>query len=179
MARRQSTPKQQKTFAANAAFLVTAAILSAPVFAATTNSIPRSDISEATLEVSVNAFVAEVVGHDVPVVAAMAPTPGNVPVDDFESISSASLLAPRAEAAIRDAFRESDRSSKLQSSAVRDGSFGDSELTRPMAGAKSKSHTTVNSDAGTLPIRDMNTKLPGVSDAASSRYKKQMFRRDI
>lgn len=179
MAHRQSTPKQQRTFAANAAFLVTAAILSAPAFAATSYSIPCSDISEANLEVTEKALVAEEVSHDVPVVAAMAPTPGNVPVEDIESVSSASLLAPRAEAAIRDAFKESDRSSELQLSALRDGRFADSELARPISGAKSKSHTTVNSDAQILPIRDMNTKLPGVSDVASSRYKKQMFRRDI
>ena len=119
MAHRQSTPKQQRTFAANAAILVTAAILGAPAFAA-------------------------------------APSPGNVPVSDIESVSSASLLAPRAEAAIRDAFEDSDLSAELP-----------------------PSETTVKSDTQVFPIREMNTKLPGISDVASSRYKKQMFRRDI
>lgn len=148
MAHRQSSPKQQKTFAANAAFLVTAAIISAPAFAATSSHVmPCDDIPEATLDVSREALVAEVVSHDVPVITKDSETP----VDDIESVSSsASLLAPRAEAAIRDAF-----------------------------GADAKPHTVIKSDSGTAPLRSMTTKLPGVSDVASSRYKKQMFRRDI
>ena len=140
MAHRQSTPKQQKTFAANVAFFVTAAILGAPALAATSNSVPCSEISEATLEVSANALIAKVVSHEVP-------PNSDSPVDDIESVSSASLLAPRAEAAIRDAFKESERSKETLSQ--------------------------------TVPVSDMNTKLPGVSDVASSRYKRQMFRRDI
>ncbi len=137
------TPKQQKTFAASAAVLVAAAILGAPSLAATSHSIPCSEISEATLEVSANALIAETVSHELPTLPANSETP----VDDIESISSASLLVPRAEAAIRDAFKESERSKETLSQ--------------------------------TVPVSDMNTKLPGVSDAASSRYKKQMFRRDI
>jgi hypothetical protein len=142
MAHWQSTPKRQKTFAAVAAVLVTAAILSAPAIAATT-----------------------------------VPVPSDVPEDDIEAVSSASLLAPQAEAAIRDAFKDSANVSELQSS--KDTESSDSISTRPVAGAKYNSHTTVNSDDGTMPIREMNTKLPGVSDVASSSYKKQMFRRDI
>lgn len=176
MAHRPSTPKQQRTFAANAAFLVTAAVLSAPAFAATSRSIPCDDIPEATLEVPAKALVAEAISHDMPVAATLASVPGDV-VGNIESIPSASLLAPRAEAAIRDAFEDSEAVSELQSS--EDTEFSDSILTGPVVGTKSKSHTTVNSDSGTLPVGEMNTKLPGVSDVASSRYKKQMFRRDI
>jgi hypothetical protein len=168
MAHRRSTPKQQKTFAANAAFLLTAAILSAPAFAATTSSIPCADVSEATLEVSASALVAVRVNHDVP-------ANSDTPVDDIETVSSASLLAPRAEAAIRDAFKESVR----VSSDSEEPMFRNSALAQPMVGAGSKPHTVINSNTGTAPAREMNTKLPGVSDVASSRYKKQMFRRDI
>lgn len=175
MAHRQSSPKQQKTFAANAAFLLTAAILSAPAFAATTSSIPCADVSDATLEVSANALVAVAVNHDVPAVPANSDTP----VDDIEAVSSASLLAPRAEAAIREAFKESERLSEDSSSESGEPMFRNSALTQPMVGAGSQPHTVINSNTGATPVREMNTKLPGVSDVASTRYKKQMFRRDI
>lgn len=148
MARRQSSPKQQETFAANAALLVAAAIISAPALAlaATSHSNPCSKLPEATLDVSGEALIADLVSYDVPAV----PKNSDVPTDNIEAVSSASLLAPRAEAAIRDAF-----------------------------GVDARPHTVIKSDAGTAPIRSMQTKLPGVSDVASSRYKKQMFRRDI
>lgn len=167
------TPKQHKTFAAGAAVLVTAAILGAPALAATSNSIPCGEISEATLEVSAIALISEMVSHEIPTV----PRNSEAPVDDIESVSSASLLAPRAEAAIRDAFKESERSKETLSAVTAKARFGKSTL--PMAGFDSKPQREVNSETQTVPVRDMNTKLPGVSDVASSRYKKQMFRRDI
>ena len=137
------TPKQHKTFAVSAAVLVAAAILGAPASAATSNSVPCGETSDATLEVSAIALIAAAVSYEIPTV----PANSEAPVDDIESVSSASLLAPRAEAAIRDAFKESERGKETLSQ--------------------------------TVPASDMNTKLPGVSDVASSRYKKQMFRRDI
>jgi hypothetical protein len=82
-------------------------------------------------------------------------------------------LAPRAEAAIRDAFEESDRFS-IDSPDV---NASRAVLAPPMAGMDSKADTT--DDNGEEPVSGMNTKLPGVSDDLSSRYKKQMFRRDI
>ena len=136
-------PKQQKTFAASAAVLVMAAILGAPSIAATSHSITSSEISEATLEVPASALIPEAVSQE----KSTVPTISEAADDDIESVSSASLLVPRAEAAIRDAFKESERSKETLSQ--------------------------------TVPVSDMKTKLPGVSDAASSRYKKQMFRRDI
>jgi len=175
MAHRQSSPKQQKTFAASAAFLVTAAIISAPALAATSHSIPCVDIPEATLDVSSEALIAAVVSHDVPA----APDNSESPVDDIESVSPASLLAPRAEAAIRDAFDESDRVSDVLATKDDEAAFNDAALPQAMLGSDTKSHTVIKSDSGAAPVRSMTTKLPGVSDVASSRYKKQMFRRDI
>jgi hypothetical protein len=83
------------------------------------------------------------------------------------------LLAPRAEEAIREAFKEVD-SATLHSS---DTDLSDAALTPPMAGAESKAETVEAENKGV--VSGMNTKLPGVSDDAMSRYKKQMFRRDI
>jgi hypothetical protein len=46
-----------------------------------------------------------------------------------------------------------------------------------MAGTKPKAETTETE--GDESVSGMNTKLPGISDDAMLRYKKQMFRRDI
>ena len=70
----------------------------------------------------------------------------------------ASLLAPRAAAAIREAFKLSH--------------------TPPMAGTDAKPESA-NDDESTVPDSGMNTELPGVSDEDFARYKKQMYRRDI
>jgi hypothetical protein len=127
----------------NAVLVAVVAICSAPALAATTSRIPCSEAVEATLTVLVDDLIAEVVSHDVP-----APSINDArAIDEIEVVSSTSLLAPRAEAAIRDAFDESDRISI------------DSLVEEPVSG--------------------MKTKLPGTSDDDLSRYRKQMYRRDI
>ena len=170
MADRHSTPKQQKTFAANAAFFVMAAMFAAPALAATKSQVPCSDATAADLEIPVQVLITEVVNHDMPVSSIKTDTS----IDDIESVSSTSILAPRAEAAIRNAFEESDSASSDSSGL----DLTNALLTPPMVGTDTKTESTddekqAESESG------MNTKLPGVSDDDSSRYKKQMYRRDI
>ncbi len=170
MVDRQVPPNQRKTIAAKTAFIALAAIIAAPGLAATSSRIPCSEAVEATLNVTDTALIIASVSHDSP-----APSIDNdTPVEEIAVVSSTSLLGPRAEAAIRDAFSESD-SASIDSS---DAALSRAMLTPPMAGTESKPQTTTDED-GEEPVSGMNTKLPGISDDALSRYKKQMFRRDI
>lgn len=163
MTRRQRTPKHQQTIAAGAATFVTVAILGAPAFAATHSSTPCISNDDATLEVTDSSLVAEAVSHDVP----QHSSDNEAPADNVEIVSSSSLLAPHAEAAIREAFAESNADTDPEA------------LTEQETNTQIKAHTTVDTNDRAAPVRDMTTKLPGVSETARSRYRKQMFRRDI
>jgi len=169
MADRQITPELDKTLANKAAVLMLAVIFAAPTLAATNSRIPCSEADEATLNVAVNALITAAVSHDLPISSADDATPN----DEIEVVSSTNLLAPRAAAAIRDAFAESDNA-ELKSS---DTAPSRTVLTPPVAGMKPGAET--RDDKGKVPVSGMNTKLPGISDEALSRYKKQMYRRDI
>lgn len=169
MTDRQIPPTQQNSVAAETAFLVLVAIFASPALAATGSQIPCSDSSEVTLTVAVESLITETVGHNVP-----APSIIREPSEDGVAVVlPTSLLTPRAEEAIRDAFAESD------SAAINPQStdLSKSGLNPPMAGTESKSESVDDDDDES--VSRMNTKLPGVSDAAMSRYKKQMFRQDI
>ena len=168
MAKRQSST-QQRTLAANAALFVLAAIFAAPALAATSSRIPCSEIPEATLDVAVNALITETVAHNIPAPSIIDKSA----IDDISVVSSRNLLAPRAEEAIREAFEEID-SARIKSS---DAGLSESLMTAPIAGSESKAEATETQDKEV--VSGMNTKLPGVSDVAMLRYKKQMFRRDI
>ena len=169
MADRQVSPKQHRTLAASAAVFVLAAIVAAPALAATSSRIPCSKAFEVTLNTAVASLITETVGHNIP-----APTiTGESPIDEISVVSSTSLLAPRAEEAIRDAFAESD--SATMDSPVTE--LPNTAQAPPMVGTESKAETTEADEGKT--VSGMNTKLPGISDDAMLRYKKQMFRRDI
>jgi len=161
MADRHSTPKQHKTFAANAALFVVAAMFAAPALATTKSQVPCSDATAADLETPVQVLITEVVNHD-------------IPVSSINTDTSTSILAPRAEAAIRNAFEESD----IASSDTSGLDLTNALLAPPMAGTDTKTEST-DDEKQPEPESGMNTKLPGVSDDDSSRYKKQMYRRDI
>jgi hypothetical protein len=171
MANRRNTPQQPKSFAANAAIFVAAAFFALPALAATTCQVPCSDTKLANLDVAVTALLPKAVSHEVMI----------TPVDDGAAAqqtaieASASLLAPRAEAAIRKAFTESDSAADTAA-----GMEPSKTVVRPpMAGTDSLLESTVDDDNGTRPASGMKTRVPGVSDENLSRYKKQMFRRDI
>jgi len=170
MADRQTAPTQGKTLAAKAALFVLAAIAAAPALATTASSrTPCGETIEAALTVPVSALITASVSHDAPT----PPSTEEASTNEITVLASSSLLAPRAEAAIRDAFEESDHTS-IDSP---DTDVARATLAPPMAGRKSKAETS--DDGGEEPGSEMNTKLPGISDDLSSRYKKQMFRRDI
>ena len=135
--------KQRNTFAAGAAFFLVAGICTAPALAATSSQIDCSEeATKATLEVPARLLAANLVSHD-----------------KTESPLPSSLLAPRASAAIRNAFILSH--------------------TPPMAGTDAKPVSASEDDESTVPDSGMNTELPGVSDEYLVRFKKQMYRRDI
>lgn len=162
MTDRQISPNQQNSVAANTAVFVFVAILASPALAATSSQIPCSDSVEVTLTVAVESLITETVGHNVPAPSIIRESSQ----DGVAVVSTFSLLAPRAEEAIRDAFAEIDSATNSWSG-----------LNPPMAGTESKSESADDDDDDS--VSRMNTRLPGVSDAAMSRYKKQMFRKDI
>jgi hypothetical protein len=160
MADRRTQPRQQTSFAVTAAvFLATAIITSAPTLAASDRHMPcPANTQVADLEVPVQALVAQLVNNDIPSPAA-------------------SILAPLAEAAIREAFKDTDGEVKLPTA-----DLAKVTVAAPMAGTESTSVAPSNdadNDNIVGPAPDINTRLPGVSDEALSRYKKQMYRRDI
>jgi hypothetical protein len=169
MANRQVSPNKQNTLAANTALFVLAAICAAPALAATSSRIPCSDAPEITLSVAVETLIAETVGHSI----SAPPIVSESSIDEIQVVSTASLLVPRAEEAIRDAFAESDSALGKSQAAGQTKAVS----APPVALTKSKTESA-DADDGKL-NSPMTTKLPGVSDAAMSRYKKQMFRQDI
>jgi len=169
MADRQLTPKLDKTLASKAAMLMLAALCAAPTLAASSSRIPCNEAVEATLTVPANALRTAVVSRDIPVPSIDEDTT----IDEIEVVSSTNLLAPRAAAAIRDAFADSDNAEVKSSDAL----LSRTVLRPPMAGTKSDVET--QDEKREEPDSGMNTKLPGISDEALSRYKKQMYRRDI
>ena len=169
MTDRQIAPNQRNSVAADTAFFVLVAIFASPALAATSSQIPCSDSVEVTLTVAVESLITETVGHNVPAPSIIRESSE----DGVSVVSTTSLLAPRAEEAIRDAFAQSD-SAAISSQST---DLSKSGLNPPMAGAESKSESADADDDES--VSRMNTKLPGVSDAAMSRYKKQMFRQDI
>jgi len=159
------------TLAAAAALLLATGVLSSPALAAKSSLLPCREASEATLHVHVNELSTEAVSH----LASVSVLSEDTSTQDAKLVSSSSLLAPRAEAAIKDAFKESI---KLSSSSIK-ANLNQSSLTDPMAGAESQTETAPEDDVQDDADTGMNTKLPGVSDDDLSRFKKQMYRRDI
>lgn len=171
MAKRRDTPRKTKSIAAEAAIFVTAAIFSLPALATNDSPIPCPESEQATLTVAKNELVASKVSHDISYV-----TPDKAPVAvKTKIVNPASLLAPRAEAAIREAFEDSDEET---ASPAPVGTFIRSAVTPPMVEAETSSDPVIE-DTESQSDSGMTTRLPGVSDDDLSRFKKQMFRRDI
>jgi len=169
MADRQIPPNQANTVVANAAFCVLAALFATPALAALNSRIPCSEAVEVTFTSAVESLTSQTVAHNLPAPSIVRESSEN----GVSVVPATSLLAPRAEEAIRDAFAESDSAAPAESPAV----LAKKALNPRMAGTESKSET--DDDDNNESASPMTTKLPGVSDIAMSRYKKQMFRRDI
>ena len=154
----RSSANQQSILAAGTALVLLAGIFAAPALAATQAQLPCLEATEATLDVPALVLVTKFVNNQVPA----ASFPDDETISEIAEIgfaSSSSLLAPRAEAAIRDAFSATN--------------------TEPMAGTKAKPEDDSDDDENADMEMEMNAKLPGVSDDDFLRYKKQMYRRDI
>jgi len=150
---------QRNTFAAGAAVFIMAGICTAPALAATSAQIDcPEEATRATLDVPAHFLATDFVSHSVPA-ASITDENISTEIDEAEIAPSSSLLAPRAAAAIRNAFISSH--------------------TPPMAGTDAKAVSEPEDDESTLPDSGLNTELPGVSDEELARYKKQMYRRDI
>tara|TARA_R110002096_G_scaffold117236_3_gene254155 strand:+ start:15132 stop:15647 length:516 start_codon:yes stop_codon:yes gene_type:complete len=171
MAQRRRAPKQPKSIAAEAAIFVTAAIFSLPALATTQSPMPCPKSEPATLTVPKNELIASKVSHDISYTSADKPA---IAIRT-KMVNPASLLAPRAEAAIREAFEDSSSESATPAPA---GAFLKTTVTPPMADVETGADP-VTDDTETPTESGMTTRLPGVSDAELSRFKKQMFRRDI
>jgi len=167
----RAKPYPGKKLAANAVVFASVTLLGVPALASTIsdNAYPKSEqatFSVADIQLNVNN-----VSHDVTLV----PTTNSDSSRSAEANSKTSFWAPRAEAAIREAF--SDRESP--SAKAVDVELIKTVLRAPMAGIDSESDTAVATDGSVEPLPEMKTQLPGVSDSELSHFKKQMFRRDI
>jgi len=152
MSDRRKRPNKRDTLAAAAAIFVYASIFATPVLAAPSSRIPCPEAKQATLEVRLHVLDTEFVTQ--PATSA-DPAANEAP----ELASASSLLAPRAEAAIRYAFSLSK--------------------TEAVAGTDSESETVPEDDESAEPDSGMHIRLPGISVDDFSRYRKQMYRRDI
>lgn len=139
-------------------------LLAPPAIAATTAEIPCKQSTAPTLSVEFDELVSATVSHSASATA-----------ESSDAEHSQGFLKPRAKAAIRDAFEDSEAVSV--SSANID--LSDATLRSPIAGKSIDSDVTEDDDEDAGADSGMNTKLPGVSDDDSLRYKKQMYRRDI
>ncbi len=162
------TLKPQEIFAASAAVFVMACMVSTPALAANISRIPCVKAIEATLQDPIHVLVAEAVGHDISVSSENS----DAAIVKIEIASSSSVLAPRAEAAIREAFRDraDERSAEPKQATVNSPPMVDADPT-PESATDKGSRLDAQSE--------LNTKLPGISDDDLSQYRKRMYRRDI
>lgn len=173
----QLGPKRQQSLAAISRIAALAAVISlspSAVIAATTAAIPCEESTAPSLQVTVQELVSRNLNHSVSVSIVKSEDA----VRESKAVSTMRVLVPRAEAAIRDAFDEAQNDSvSLRNEAPQ--LLRDISLKSPFAGAPSKAIKPQEKTQSIEAEPGMNTKLPGVSDDDLSRYKKQMYRRDI
>jgi len=158
MADRRTQPQQQSGIVACAALFLMIAMVDMALAASDKQFPCPNDTLAGDLDVSVQALVTYLASNDI-------------------SGPSTSLLAPLAEAAIREAFNGADSALELpETDFIKAAVFPTLVEAEPNP-VVSPDNENSTSNAG--PVPEMNTRLPGVSDEALSRYKKQMYRRDI
>ena len=88
------------------------------------------------------------------------------------------FLTPQAEAAIRNAFRdEIEVATERRRAGLADATPMPTPIPVVEKNARTDADEAVSNDS--KKATGMNTRLPGISDEDTVRYKKQMFRRDI
>ena len=176
MGNRHSMPYQPRAAAARSALFAAAALLAVPALATTTGEMPCPYTAKATLDIAATKLVTRIV-----ITENDESEPAAAPDIEVETISIR-LLAPRAEAAIREAFNESGRQKPSDTAgvALTETIVAPLEaIDTPIAGTETKAVLPLKNRDKLPPVSEMNTRLPGVSDDDLSRYKKQMYRRDI
>ena len=150
-----------------------------PALASTVARESCSSSEKATLAVSPDKFVATTVSHDVSVPNSEDPNIPEVSPRDLQR----NLLAPRAEAAIREAFEDSESRVSIEDAPTEndiDVKLIESVLRiPPVLRAKTEDQIEKDSDSQSKPDEGMKTVLPGIADDELSQFKKVMFRRDI
>jgi len=152
------------SFAASTMLLMSLGVLATPAVAATSAQLPCAQSTAPTLHVEQNELVSTAVSHNT-----------SVGSENIGSENVQNILTPRAAAAIREVFENSDTFDMTPSST----DAASDALPSPLldTGSKPAVSEKANSDVDTESA--MNTKLPGISDEELIRYKKQMYRRDI
>jgi len=139
-------------------------LLAGPVNAANTVQSHCSEAGQANLHIQVSALVPTRVSYT---------ATDATSTDSISADSADSHLAPRAAAAIRDAFNDKEPKKAVNADVIK------AAFVEPAAGAEMKAVTKPDEEQTDVADQTMHTKLPGVSDDDLSRYKKQMYRRDI
>jgi hypothetical protein len=144
--------------------LMSLGVLASPAIAATSAHLPCDQSTAPTLYIEHNELVSTVISHS-----------ASVDSESTHTENSQNFLTPRAAAAIRDAFKNSDEVDATPSSM----DVASATRPSPLVGTSSKPAASEKTDRNVDTESAMHTKLPGISDEDLVRYKKQMYRRDI
>lgn len=183
MAIQPCLPIRGRRLAAMTALALLATLQGAPSYAALPDALQCDESFEATLRISTEDLIARVTNHELP---SDLLNRNALVTDDDELNSPFNLLAPRAAAAIREVFLDMPEFHELAAEELA-SKIHDTRL--PALAIKAQMETIPESELKeqTDRITDdrsgnenrMNAQLPGVSNDDLSRYKKQMYRRDI
>lgn len=175
MAPQQLRPTPTRSIAVRTASVALLVCFSLPALAKTPKAIPCPDADKADLSTPAIDLSTKTVNHETSMTAL-----DEIAANTFEdSIAPSKFLSPRAEDAIRAAFAVEDETRHIINQPE--------PLLAPIgrsAPIVSSEKTSKGAERQVTPAelsngREMHTVLPGVSDDDFSRYKKQMFRRDI
>lgn len=171
MAVPQFTADRSKSRTAGLALVLVAACYAAPLLAAAPNAILCDETGEATLDFPFIELITKSVDHDI----SMTTLDEIAAAAEKKDMSPARLFAPRAEAAIRNAFSDEEKAATQDhvSGFTRTNAF------TPIANADRKIDSDNGDNAQRSKSSELTTRLPGVSDVELARFKKQMYRRDI
>lgn len=171
---RQTKPAEKHLSVSYPMVVLLIGAFSAPAFATNIDNLPcETSTKKVSLDVKLDELIAVETSHEISVVTITKE-------DTLKKVSltpSNRLLAPQAEAAIRDAFADSE-STPQQSELDETTAQPTSSIHLPMADTDATPKTD-EEEVTPVPESGMTTKLPGISDDDYQRYKKQMYRRDI
>lgn len=170
MAVSQSKPSRNRIRAKSAALVLLAVSYATPMLAASPNALLCDETGEATLEFPFLELITKNVDHDI----SMTTLDEIAAAIEKKEMSPARLLAPQAEAAIRNAFSDEEANATVRDAAQ----FTRVKILTPVADSDEKAGSD-NDNTQQDTSNRLTTRLPGVSDDDLSRYRKQMYRRDI